>query len=705
MFAIFKRDFKSLFQNVVGWLFIGITLALFGLYFFAYNLSYGYPSIAYTLSATTFIYIITVPLLTMRAFAEERKNMTDQLLLTSPVSVGKIVFGKFLAIATTLFIVVVVMCLSPVFLSLFGTVSFPENYTAILGYFLYGLTCIAIGVLISSFTESQIIAAVLTVAVLFLGFMMNSITNLISSDGNLLTTVLNCYDLVTPVNNFFSGTLNLANIIYYISIIVLCLFLTTQIILKRRWTISSKRIRTSVFSVSAIVLIFAIVIAGNVGATFIPDNINSIDMTQKKLYTLEDETKEYLETLDQDVTIYVCIAKSSADSTLAKTLKRFEAANSHITVEYVDPEENPTFESTYTDESLTDNSMIVVCGDRVSIVSYDDIYEYSVDYTTYTQSVSAYDGEGQLVSALQYVTSDNQSLVYEITGHNETALAGDYETVFSKANMNLEEVNLMDVDSLSVDEVSGVIINGPSSDFSEDDAAKVIDYINNGGKVIITLNAVNMSDMPNFQSILNAYSVSVVDGVVQENDGNNYYQNQYYLLPTIESTDITSDLNGYVLMLEAVGMTYEESDSYVINPLLTTSDSAVSLQITTDEESGSKKASTDVAAEGPFNLGLEVASDGENYNFYIFGSYTMFNDNVDQVVSDTNMQMFKNIVSTFNADEDAQTVVVDSKSYSTDYLVFTAGAIIWYGVVWGFILPVLLILIGIIVFARRRICK
>lgn len=173
MFAIFKREFRSLFQNVVGWLFVGITLALFGLYFYAYNLTNGYPSIAYTLSATTFIYVITVPLLTMRAFAEERKNMTDQLLFTSPVSVGKIVVGKFLALSATLSIAVVVICLSPIFLHLFGTVSFAENYTAILGYYLYGLTCIAIGVLISSFTESQIIAAVLTVAVLFLGFMMN----------------------------------------------------------------------------------------------------------------------------------------------------------------------------------------------------------------------------------------------------------------------------------------------------------------------------------------------------------------------------------------------------------------------------------------------------------------------------------------------------------------------------------------------------
>ncbi len=704
MFAIFKREFRSLFQNVVGWLFVGITLALFGLYFYAYNLTNGYPSIAYTLSATTFIYVITVPLLTMRAFAEERKNMTDQLLFTSPVPVGKIVVGKFLALSATLSIAVVVICLSPIFLHLFGTVSFAENYTAILGYYLYGLTCIAIGVLISSFTESQIIAAVLTVAVLFLGFMMNSITSLISSTGNLLTKILNCYDLVTPVNNFFSGTLNISNVIYYISLIVLCLFLTVQLILKRRWTISSKRVRTSVFSVSAIILIFAIVIAGNYATKFIPDYINSIDMTQKKLYTLDDETKEFLKTVDQDVTIYVCVSDSSKDTTLDKTLNRFKSANSHITVEYVDPDENPTFESTYTDSSLTDNSLIVVSGDRSTIVDYNDVYEYTVDYTTYSQSVSAYDGEGQLVSAIQSVTSDSQPVVYEITGHNETSLSGNFSKSLTKANFDLQEVNLMDIDSISVSDVSGVIINGPSSDFSADDAAKVIDYINNGGKAIITLNVVNISEMPNFQSILNAYSVSVANGVVQENDANHYYQSQYYLLPNVESTDITSNLNSYVLMLEGVGMTYQESDSYLIQPLLTTSDSAVANEVTADGQDGTKTASTNVTAEGPFNLGLEVASDGENYNLFIFGSYTMFVDDVDTFVSNTNLQVFKNIISTFSGDT-TQTVVVNSKSVTTSNLVFTAGAVVWYGFVWGMILPIILILIGIIVFVRRRLTK
>ena len=97
MFAVFKREFKAYFQSVIGWLFVAALLAMFGLYFYVYNLMQGYPYIYYTLSAITIIFLIAVPVLTMRSFAEERKNKTDQLILTAPVSLGKIVFGKYLA--------------------------------------------------------------------------------------------------------------------------------------------------------------------------------------------------------------------------------------------------------------------------------------------------------------------------------------------------------------------------------------------------------------------------------------------------------------------------------------------------------------------------------------------------------------------------------------------------------------------------------
>ena len=100
MFAIWKKEFKAYFHSVIGWLFVAALLALFGLYFYAYNLMQGYPYVYYSLSSVTIIFLIAVPVLTMRSFAEERKNRTDQLMLTAPVSVGKIVLGKYLAMVS-----------------------------------------------------------------------------------------------------------------------------------------------------------------------------------------------------------------------------------------------------------------------------------------------------------------------------------------------------------------------------------------------------------------------------------------------------------------------------------------------------------------------------------------------------------------------------------------------------------------------------
>ena len=97
MKAIFKREFKSYFQNIIGWLYLAATIALYGLYFFVYNLNYGSSKVSYSLNAITFLFLITVPILTMRSLAEEQKSKTDQLILTSPVSVGKIITAKYLA--------------------------------------------------------------------------------------------------------------------------------------------------------------------------------------------------------------------------------------------------------------------------------------------------------------------------------------------------------------------------------------------------------------------------------------------------------------------------------------------------------------------------------------------------------------------------------------------------------------------------------
>ena len=162
MTAIYKRELKSYLTSMVGYLFIFFILVLTGIYFSAYQLSSAYPKFEYTLSAITFAFLIGVPILTMRVLAEERKQKTDQLLLTAPVSVSGIVIGKYLALVTVFAVPMAVMCTYPLIMSRFGTVEFASAYTAVLGFFLLGCANIAIGVFMSALTESQVIAAVLS---------------------------------------------------------------------------------------------------------------------------------------------------------------------------------------------------------------------------------------------------------------------------------------------------------------------------------------------------------------------------------------------------------------------------------------------------------------------------------------------------------------------------------------------------------------
>ena len=162
---------------MVGYLFIFFILVLTGIYFSAYQLSAAYPKFEYTLSAITFAFLIGVPILTMRVLAEERKQKTDQLLLTAPVKISDIILGKYLALLTIYVIPVLIMCLYPLLLGTHGTVSYAVSYTSILGYFLLGAAYISVGVFVSSITESQVIAAVVGFVILFLCYVESGIAN------------------------------------------------------------------------------------------------------------------------------------------------------------------------------------------------------------------------------------------------------------------------------------------------------------------------------------------------------------------------------------------------------------------------------------------------------------------------------------------------------------------------------------------------
>lgn len=711
MLAIFKREFKSLFWNITGWLFIGITLALFGLYFFVYNLSYGYPYISYSLSAIAFLFMVTVPILTMRVLAEEKHAKTDQLLLTAPISVGKIVLGKFLALALVYTICIGVICVAPLVLMIFGEVPLAETYVGILGFWLYGLATIAIGTFVSSLTESQVISAVVSFGLIFVGYMMSSICSVISSSGNLLTKILGCYDLYTPLDDFFNGTLSVTGIVYYLSVIALALFLTEQMIQKRRWTISRNMISTSVFSTGMIAIVVALTVVVNLIASALPETYTQIDATSQKLYSITEDTEKYLDTLKDDVTLYVMVNKNSKDDNVDRTLQKYASASKHVKVKYVDPNVSPTFASKYTDNDVTSNSIIVVCGDRSKVIDYNsDIYEYSYD-SSYNYSVTGYDCEGQVTAAIQYVTSESTTNVYELTGHDESTLSGDFSEVFQKRFMNVGSLSLLTVDAIPED-CQAIFITAPQSDLSEDDLSKLSQYLGNGGKIYLSIDYSKWNDLTNFKKLLSDNNIETTESLLAETDRSYYYQSPFYLLPNVENTEVSSSVAGMtqVFVPYSVGLTYTGEDDSNVTSFMTTSDTTIAKAAANIAAVQSQADAANIASvqdgdtQGQYSLGMMVTNENGG-ELCVLGSAMMCTDSANQIVSGHNATLFNGIVNALVTTDDGNSdnaVVIAAKDYTVSNLTVSANAMLVYGILWGIFMPIALIIIGIIVWARRR---
>ena len=718
MLAVLKREFRSYFQNVIGWLFTAALLALFGLYFYAYNLRQGYPYLYYTLSSITIIFIIAVPILTMRSFAEDRKNKTDQLMLTAPVPVAKIVLGKYLAMLAVFTVDIAVFCVTPLILRVFGTVPMGESYIAILAFWLYGAASIAVGMFISALTESQVIAAVLTFVVLFISYMMQSLTGLISSDGNWLTKILNCLDLYAPFEKFQGGCLDLTAILYYVTVVVLFNFFTIQAIQKRRWSISRNTFSLSVFSSSFVVVVLALAVVANLAVNALPTRITSVDCSYSQLYSITGDTKKTMKKLQDDVTVYVLAAEKSKDAQIDAMLKRYKDLSGHIKVTYVSPTSKPYFYKDYTENAPTSNSLIVVSDKRSKVIDYYDIYDYesSMDYSTYSYNneLKGFDAEGQITSAIQYVTMDADQLpvVYQITGHDESTLGSAFSDVVSKANMTLSSVELLNEESVP-DDAAAIIINAPQKDFNKNDAQKVIDYLKKGGKAII-VGMYSETKMPNFASILETYGVSFTTGPIADNDAQHYYNmgGPLYLLPNVNSSSYTGSLSGgYVYLPISLGIQYpqdttEDTESTQENTttytsLLDTSDDAVAKN---NPNSMQDYGYEDGDDKGPFCVGLAVEDkvDDENTTqMAVFASPYVFSDEASQMTTN-NATMFSDVIGNMITDTKSAGSVIPEKEYTLGNLTVNALHAALLGLLVTIILPILLLAGGIVIFMVRR---
>ncbi|HIZ80504.1 MAG TPA: ABC-2 transporter permease [Candidatus Mediterraneibacter pullistercoris] len=288
MLAVYKRELRSYFQSMAGCVFVAFLIAFTGIYFMAYNMTAGYPYFSYTLSGSLIVFLVGIPLITMRSFSEERRNRTDQLLFTAPVSLWKIVWGKYLAMATVIAIPNVIFCIFPLIIMSQGTAYLTVDYISIGVFFLLGCVYAAIGMFLSSLTESQIIAFISTFGILLVLYLWDGILSMLPASAlsgllgvlillavvvfyiwhmtgnavlsgivgaagaavgiavyiadsgvyeNLLTNVLGRLALANVFTDITSNSIvDLTGIALYLSIIAVFVFLTIQSIQKRRWS-------------------------------------------------------------------------------------------------------------------------------------------------------------------------------------------------------------------------------------------------------------------------------------------------------------------------------------------------------------------------------------------------------------------------------------------------------------------------------------
>ena len=234
MKAIFKKEFRSYFCSPIGYVFVGIFFFVASLFFALYNLFMGYGDINMVFSNMTMIFLFLTPVITMRSFAEEKNAKTDQLLLTSPINVSSIVFGKLFAAVSIFGISMLLTVIYPLILIGFTTPAWGKIIGNYIGFFLMGSAFVSIGIYISSLTENQIIAAVATFGVLFLLYLAEWFGTITAN--TVLGSVISWISITSKFNDFSMGIINLQSVVYYLSIVAIFVFLTVNHIEKRRWS-------------------------------------------------------------------------------------------------------------------------------------------------------------------------------------------------------------------------------------------------------------------------------------------------------------------------------------------------------------------------------------------------------------------------------------------------------------------------------------
>ena len=456
------------------------------------------------------------------------------------------------------------------------------------------------------------------------------------------------------------------------------------------------RSRRGAVSAAVTALAVAAVILLNLLAAQLPERWTQFDLTDSGIYNISDVSLNYLEGLEQDVTIHVLADESSLDSRIVRFLSKYEELSDHVSVEYVDPVVYPSVLSEYSAES---NTVVVTCDEtgRQESFSIDDIIGYDImSYYYYgVYNETSFDAEGLLTSAIDGVLNDAARTVYQTTGHGETVLPDSVQTMLGKSHLSVSTVNLLTDHGIPAD-CDLLLLNAPTRDLADDELLAVLQYLDNGGQVIYTMAGQDLS-LPNLETLCGDYGMRVVPGLIA--DTARYYQNNpYWFFPLADtSVDAAAGLSDDPMLLFCVsrGFTLTDPlrDSISVQSFLTTSGSG--LAITGDSSPEDQTPGTYVVGA----MATEEVADGVTARLTVYGSNSLIDETINDAFTNLdNLTLFLQ-AATLGFD-DVSTLAIEPVDLQTPANSISTGGV--WALLFIFLIPAVLLITGVVQWIHRK---
>lgn len=466
-------------------------------------------------------------------------------------------------------------------------------------------------------------------------------------------------------------------------------------------TVSS---RNGAYSAAAIALVIIIAVVVNLLCSNLPASVRQLDVSSSKVYEISDTSRDLLKKLDTDVTITVIAETDSINEMLSNFLDRYTELSDKITMETIDPVMHPSALTEYDTETDT---IIVSCektGLETQIPFSDILIESMSYYYSSSGSISSFDGEGQLTSAINQVTGGQTRKIYCLTDHGETDLSSSMTSLLSKSGISVEYYSLIMKNKIP-DDCDMLLINGLSTDISDDEAKLMDKYIKNGGNVMILL-AEDSPEKGNITDLMKGYGINQQKGYIADME-RNYQGNYFYIFPEISASgDMTDGLGtGLVLMANSRGFSTDEStDELNLTTLLTTSSNGYAVS-----DDSKKQGTFDIAVQSEYTAASsdDSSDDDESYEnndlktgtLTVYGSSSIIDENITSAFSGLdNTGLFMNgITSCFGGMDNLS---IDARSLEIQYNTPQYGGPISLFII--FVIPIGFVLAGFILWRKRR---